>query len=161
MRLFVFGPRMFGGFFRPGVSFRPPRRREGREQDTFVYVIAGDHGLTKIGISATPTERLATLQTGSPFHLRIAHIVAAGERAFDVEQRAHSILDNSRQSGEWFAVSPETATAAVYSAAARLGVRLPVLEKTAASEPRGGGAQAWLVGVIILVFWYVSEFYRG
>ena len=129
MRFFVMGPRV--GMIRPGVSFgrvrfggqsRAPARVANRSS---VYVIAGDHGLTKIGISDNPESRLRTLQTGSAHHLHIAHIVdVPAASAFDIEQEAHHLLANRRKSGEWFSVSPNLAVAAVHGAIDRLGVNL-------------------------------------
>ncbi len=127
MRFFAMGPRV--GFIRPGVSFgrfggqpRAPARAANRSS---VYVIAGDHGLTKIGISENPEGRLRTLQTGSAHHLHIAHVVdVPAASALEIEQEAHALLANRRKSGEWFSVSPNLAIAAVHGAIDRLGVNL-------------------------------------
>ena len=138
MRFFISGPRLFGGFIRPGVSFAASpgfgARSYTAPENDFVYVIAGEHGLTKVGISQDPAARLATLQTASPFRLRLAHIAPANGRAFEVEQEAHLILQNCRQSGEWFATSPEMAIAAVYAASDRIGA--PLTAPTEQSAPR-------------------------
>ena len=127
MRFWFSGPRI--GPIRPGVSFNAGSRRasprsEGIPSGQFVYVIEGSHGAVKIGISADPESRRATLQTGAPHHLFLAFSIWAGESAFDVEQEAHAILGAHRMPGEWFAVSKEMAIAAVYGAASRIGVRL-------------------------------------
>ena len=127
MRFWVSGPRLLGGMIRPGVSFRIRDIRFGgsspRAIGSFVYVIEReDNGHVKIGISENPAARRATLQTGSSSRLRIVHTAFAGDRAEDVELEAHTFLAARRLEGEWFAVSPETAIAAVYAAAGRLGV---------------------------------------
>jgi Meiotically up-regulated gene 113 len=41
---------------------------------TYVYVIGGDHGRQKIGVSDDPRRRIGELQTGSPFPLRFAFV---------------------------------------------------------------------------------------
>jgi hypothetical protein len=164
MRFFIFGPRMFGGLFRPAVSLGGSQQNRapepGRSVQDFVYVIAGDHGLTKIGISNDPAARLASLQTGSPFHLRIAHVAPAGGHAFEIEQEAHAILADKRQSGEWFRVSPEIAIAAVYGASARTGYTLTGASETAASKPpmsRGAQILIW-IAIIIWIAWGLGSF---
>lgn len=127
MRLWVSGPRI--GVFRLGVSIplrarphivAPPRRGAGG----YVYVLEGAHGHQKIGKSVDPEARRSTLQTGSPVTLTVKHTAFAGPYAERVEKGAHSILDAARLPGEWFDVSTEAAIAAVYAAAATLGVTL-------------------------------------
>ncbi len=131
MRLWFAGPRLLGGMIRPGVSFRvgdlrfggltPPPLAPG----AFVYVIEReDNGHQKIGSSENPSARRRTLQTGSSTRLHIVHTTFAGPRAEEVEREAHAFLGARRLEGEWFDVSPETAIAAVYAAAGRLGVAL-------------------------------------
>jgi len=128
MRFWFAGPRM--GFFRPGVSFGLSdfRRYCGASATPrqCVYVIAGDHGLSKIGISSDPDNRLRALQTGSahPLKIALAIPVPAASTAYEIEQEAHALLSDRRASGEWFAVSSNVAIAAVYGAAERLGVDL-------------------------------------
>ena len=125
MRAFFSGPRLFGGFVRPGVSFGMPRWRRvpdfGTDCDS-VYLIEGAPGHIKIGISRDPISRLATLQTASPFPLRLAFSVATPS-ALNVEREAHAILAAHRAEGEWL-VDQEMAIAAIFGAASRLGVRL-------------------------------------
>ena len=125
MRVFFSGPRLFG-MVRPGISFGIPRWRRvqsfGTDCDS-VYVIEGAPGHIKIGISHDPFSRLATLQTASPFPLRLAFSVATPS-ALNVEREAHAILAAHRAEGEWFLVDQEMAIAAIFGAASRLGVRL-------------------------------------
>lgn len=154
MRIWLSGPRIFGGLIRPGVSFNAgglfrARPSAAISQD-YVYVIAGEHGLTKVGISRDPSARLATLQTGSPFRLRIAHIAPANGRALEVEREAHAILQNCRQSGEWFLTSPEMAIAAVYAASERAGVSLTAVPGAAASGPRVGPVGAFFITLFLI-----------
>lgn len=122
MRFYVSGPRI--GFFRPGVIFGAPRWQpryaSAPAAGGYVYVIAGEHGLSKIGISRDPDARLATLRTSSPYRLDLFHVTPAQD-AFAVEQEAHAALNQFRANGEWFGVSPQVAVRAVYDAAARVG----------------------------------------
>lgn len=121
MRFWIGGPRIFG--LRTGVSFRAGQRRQGWRARAaaidFAYVIRGDHGLVKIGRSADPEARLASLQTASPFHLDLAHVMPVAGSAFDIEQEAHAILDRYRRAGEWFACPVDVAVAAIAAAGYR------------------------------------------
>lgn len=138
MRLMLFGPRIFG--IRPGVSFTPQelfgsfggsRQKPVGEQMTgsFVYVVRGDHNMTKIGVSTNPNARLAQLRTGSAFPIDFAFIGSTPGTGYDIEQGAHSILDRHRCSGEWFDVPPEMAVAAVHASAHR--INQPILQVSA------------------------------
>jgi hypothetical protein len=129
MRLFFVGPRI--GRFRLGASFGREdlgrgAGRSGRPAEpvtgSFVYVIRGDHNMTKIGITTNPTARIASLRTGSAFPIDYAFIGAVeGDNGPPIEAQAHQSLARHRCSGEWFDVPPETATLAVLGAASKLG----------------------------------------
>jgi hypothetical protein len=88
---------------------------------TYVYVIGGDHGRQKIGVSDDPRRRISELQTGSPFPLRFAFVGQTDGFGYDIEGEVHYMLHQHRQSGEWFTVPPEVAIAAVMGAAYRMG----------------------------------------
>jgi Meiotically up-regulated gene 113 len=88
---------------------------------TYVYVISGDHGRQKIGVTHDPRRRISELQTGSPFPLRFAFVGQTDGFGYDIEGEVHFTLHQHRQSGEWFTVPPEVAIAAVMGAAYRLG----------------------------------------
>jgi hypothetical protein len=88
---------------------------------TFVYVIGGDHGRQKIGVSDDPGRRLAELQTGSPFPLKFEFVALTEGTGFDIEGEAHFLLSKHRQSGEWFTVPAEVAITAVMAAARQKG----------------------------------------
>lgn len=132
MRIWFGGPRIMG--VRTGVSFGPEdfRKRERAysasaatlDVGSFVYVIAGDHGLTKIGVSSNPNARLAQLRTASPFPLRFSLICAVSGDAYAVEAAAHELLGRNRMDGEWFDVTPELAMSAVTGAASKVGLKL-------------------------------------
>lgn len=133
MRLIAFGPRLLG--LRWGVSLG--RRdlekifnRGGTAQpfnpDTgsFLYVVRGDHGRVKIGITSNCNARLAQLQTGSAYPLEFVWIGAPSGQAVGIEYDAHQMLANYRQNGEWFEVAPDAAVGAISAAAQRRGVNI-------------------------------------
>ena len=131
VRFWLSGPRIGG--IRPGISFSPNdlARLSAPSPQTqtatacnFVYVIRGDHGLRKIGISANPNARLAQLRTASPFPLDLEFVALVENSAFEIEQSAHAMLAHHRQAGEWFACDSDHAVAAVSAAAHRLNAQL-------------------------------------
>jgi T5orf172 domain len=128
MRFFISGPRLFGGILRPGISFGMPRYASTRSNAAaiggeYVYVVENRYsGHNKIGYSVDPQGNLKSLQRGSSVPLSLAFHIFAADRAFDVEQEAHAILDRRRLEGEWFDVSKDAAIASIYAAAARLNV---------------------------------------
>jgi hypothetical protein len=132
MRIWLAGPRLFGGLIRPGVSFRPDELLRKRQQEpgkepiegSFVYVVTGDHGRVKIGVSTNPSARMAQLRTASAFPLEFAFIGVTPASGYEIEQAAHAILSSHRQSGEWFAVPADMAVAAVQTASFRLNQNL-------------------------------------
>jgi hypothetical protein len=132
-RFWISGPRILG--IRPGISFRlgefprtpsPRRRLSG----SFIYIIRGDHGLIKIGISSNPTARLAQLRAASAVPLAIAYVGALRCNGYAVEAAAHETLAGYRQNGEWFNCPVDMAVAAIGVAAYRLG------EPLASGDPR-------------------------
>jgi hypothetical protein len=135
MRFFFTGPRVMG--IRPGISlgvsdFRrafgstsssmPGRSaRGGAMTGSFVYVIEGESGHHKIGVSRDPIQRLSQLQTGSHVPLKFAYIGVTPGSGYDIEGRAHELLDAHRKEGEWFLVPASIAIGATLEAASRLG----------------------------------------
>lgn len=70
----------------------------------YVYVIhATGTNRIKLGFSTKPQERLAQLQTASPFPLQM---LACWPGSQERERRLHRHLAQFRQVGEWFEVSP-------------------------------------------------------
>lgn len=115
MRLFLLLPHFFG--LRPGVLFRPPHlSKPSPITGAFVYV-AESGPSCKIGVTQAPRARLASLRTGSPRPIDMPYIVATRGDGFDIEARAHAILEAYRQEGEWFGVPLWAAIAAVNAAA--------------------------------------------
>src|SRR5882724_5163672 len=131
MRFFFMGPRIFG--VRPGISLgasdlrkvfqttTTTARGRGRMTGSFVYVIEGESGHHKIGVSRDPIQRKAELQTGSHVPLSFAYIGVTPSTGYDIEGLAHELLDAHRKEGEWFLVPASIAIGATLEAASRLG----------------------------------------
>ena len=83
-----------------------------------LYVIGGETGPLKIGISGDVAQRVATLQYDVSPTLRAHHQVRPTGDARLVERVAHQLLAAKRLRGEWFDVSIEEAIAAVEQAIA-------------------------------------------
>ena len=132
MRFFFGGPRVMG--LRTGISLGPEdfRVRLGSGQQSgdtggFVYVIRGEHGLVKVGVSTNPSARMAQLRTASPFPLTFAYVAAVEGRAgnaYLVEQAAHGLLARHAMAGEWFDVPIDMAVAAIAAGAHKTGLKI-------------------------------------
>src|ERR1700676_121265 len=138
MRFFFIGPRILG--IRPGISFgandllrlatKPKHRKPGEPiTGSFLYVIRGDHNMSKVGVTTNPAARLASLRTGSAFPIDFSYIAVTPGTGYDIEAGAHEMLKSHRCNGEWFDVAPEMAVAAIAGAAHKLGQ--PILPVTA------------------------------
>lgn len=154
MRFFFSGPRILG--IRTGVSFGAEdfggaarRRRQGAPTEpmtgSFLYVIRGDHNMTKVGVTTNPQARLAQLRTGSAFPIDFSYIAVTPGTGFDIEAGAHAMLNSHRCNGEWFDVPPEMAVAAIAGAAHRLSQPLQPVTADMANQilqicAQGGGA---------------------
>jgi hypothetical protein len=67
-----------------------------------VYVVeAGETGLFKIGYAKDIQKRLADLQTGCPFKLKLFGTIPGGR---DMERTMHILYKPYRTSGEWFSL---------------------------------------------------------
>ena len=169
---FFTGRRIFG--IRPGVIFGPgdfrraPRVTAGGQMEgSFVYVLRGDHNMTKIGVSTNPNARLASLRTASAFPIDFAFVGVTPGTGYDIEKRAHDMLANHRCNGEWFDVTPEMAVAAVHGAAHQLGQPIQPLKpewvdqilKIVAAGGNAASAKApwwrspWRWALLLLIFW--------
>jgi len=161
-----------------GESQKPGRASGERMTGSFLYVVRGDHNMSKIGVTTNPTARLASLRTGSAFPIDYAWLGITPGSGYDIEQEAHRVLEQYRCSGEWFDCPSEMAIAAVMGAAAKLGQPLQTISldqadltlKLAASgnglgdnpPPRALGFGGWmkvagrtvlysLLGMIVLI----------
>lgn len=82
--------------------FVPPANIK-RQHVYFMQI--GNNGPIKIGIAENIASRLADLETGCPWPLKvIAHIPNGG---MAVERKLHRRFSSFRMSGEWFSPSPE------------------------------------------------------
>src|SRR5437899_9620867 len=119
MRFYLFGsPRLFGKRLpfgiRPGMSFSPSdftsgtstqRAVGGQIKGSFVYVVRGDHNMSKIGVTTNPRAGLAQLKTGSAFPIGFAYGAATPGNRIDLENEAHRIIDQHKLQGQSFDVS--------------------------------------------------------
>lgn len=93
--------------FWPGVSIEREdfrRKDKGRQPvsakapdakaSEFVYVIKGDQGFRKIGISSNPNACLAQLRRASPFPLQFEFVAMVSGNAAAIEKTAHEMLAN-------------------------------------------------------------------
>lgn len=72
------------------------------DETDYVYLIrAGRTKLYKIGKSNDPQKRLASMQTASPFKLKLVHVFKA-DNATAAEEALHRRLHENRKEGEWF-----------------------------------------------------------
>ncbi len=114
---------------------------------TYVYVISGEHGRQKIGVSDEPRRRLAELQTGSPFPLKFEFVgEVENGGAGPVEVETHFMLSQHKAPGgdEWFVVPPDVAITAVMATAHRLGYRIkPVDPDASGRAPISLGSPSW------------------
>lgn len=130
MRFFLYGMRL-PFHLRGGVSFSPrdfrqppPRPTSQQLLPPSIYVIATNDGLCKIGVSRNPEARLASLQTGCPYHLHIVYVCVVKDQAYEVEGLAHTLLRGRKIGGEWFECSEGEAIEAVNKSAASLGKKI-------------------------------------
>ncbi len=68
------------------------------------FVRAGNKGAIKIGVARDIKKRLATMQTGNPFELKVIATIPcySVEEAFRTEKRIHNLFAKKRIRGEWF-----------------------------------------------------------
>lgn len=73
---------------------------EQEAQTPFVYVIqSGDDGPIKVGYAVDVPARIATLQTGNPYLLRLLYVLPGPQ---PLEWQLHQRLKDCRLVGEWF-----------------------------------------------------------
>lgn len=126
-----------------------PRRRQA------IYIITTDRGVVKVGISDNPIERLANLQTGSPFRLRLVY-AAVHSDARRIETIVHHKLKDKLAYGEWFSVNQEVARQAILDAARSIGK--PINEAGMVTPGRVRRFLFWLV-LWAIVLWAAFTFF--
>ncbi len=92
-------------------SKRHPRKSQLASQPVdntdYVYLIQmGRIKIYKIGKTNDPQGRLVSLQTASPYKLKLLHTFKA-DNASAAEENLHETLHNARMEGEWFRLSDE------------------------------------------------------
>tara|TARA_Y100000310_G_scaffold145652_1_gene144976 strand:+ start:1351 stop:1752 length:402 start_codon:yes stop_codon:yes gene_type:complete len=107
-----YGPN---GYARVDYDMDSPRCSPSNSDECQVYIAARDgERRCKVGFSKNPTSRARTLGRG----VEIKRAFPVGRDAYDIEQKAHSILVHRRDAGEWFNVSVADAQNAVEQAIA-------------------------------------------
>ena len=106
----------------------------------FLYVIqSGDTGPVKIGYAQSPSQRLDSLQIGSPVELNLRAVVAVPGPG-RLERLTHEMASFCHVRGEWFDLSPMEALEMVIKAANENGIRIsPVdgaFENLAVKRPK-------------------------
>ena len=83
----------------PGTT---PSRQRRSVKTGRVYVVKHEHGYVKIGEAQNPTNRLSSLQIGSPYRLSLFTVIEIGGDSPAVESTLHEIYRRHRIRGEWF-----------------------------------------------------------
>lgn len=79
------------------------KEKYSRNKDTKTYIIRGQKtGMLKIGLSAWPEDRRASLQCGSPDILELVYVFKS-----NIEKELHKRFSESRKHREWFYPSVE------------------------------------------------------
>ena len=100
-----------------GIDWAPPKIKTASvpkksklaslpvDDTEYVYLIRmGQTKYYKIGKSNDPQGRLASLQTASPYKLKLLHVFTA-DNASAAEETLHHKFHNVRQNGEWFTLT--------------------------------------------------------
>ena len=90
---------------------KAPRKTQIASQPTdntdYVYIIRmGQTKFYKIGKTNDPQGRLASLQTASPYKLKLLHVFQA-DNASAAEEALHAKFHSSRLEGEWFKLTDD------------------------------------------------------
>lgn len=99
-----------------------------------VYLIAwSKRGPTKIGVSGKIVSRLAELQPGNPYRLRVFHAwhVGIGIRSFEIEATMKARFERYRLIGEWFCLPPKFLADAIQALAREHATALNLWRPTA------------------------------
>jgi hypothetical protein len=91
----------------------------------YLYLIGSSwlHGYAvKVGISADPQKRLATLQIGNPAKLELLDAFGPFPRIplWELEQQLHAQMQDARLMGEWFCVPSKREALRIVMAATKL-----------------------------------------
>lgn len=72
----------------------------------YVYILAAENGMFKIGKSRKPKIRIGTIQTASPVRISVYRVFKSSEYSH-MEQHLHELFADFRKLGEWFALTEE------------------------------------------------------
>jgi len=73
----------------------------------YLYLIAAENGLFKIGKSTNPRNRIAQIRTSSPCRVEPVLWIYYDEGERDLEKDLHTAFESARSHGEWFALIHE------------------------------------------------------
>jgi hypothetical protein len=73
------------------------------DEKEVVYLIQHEHGYIKIGRSTNPKQRVATLETATPYELTVIGAIDASDPV-ETERRLHDKYEDQCKSGEWFSL---------------------------------------------------------
>lgn len=92
----------------------PPSTTHERNADTFVYILQCEQ-FVKVGIATDVPKRVASLQPGNPFPIKVLRKVLYPSRlqALLVERTVHHVLAPHRLFSEWFTCEPTKAREAL------------------------------------------------
>ena len=85
---------------------RASAKRKEQTAPGYVYLIAIETGLYKIGLTTTPESRMSGLSTGLPYELTLVHTIKCRDR-FKIEKFFHEKFASKRVKGEWFALEKD------------------------------------------------------
>lgn len=125
-----------------------------RKRRQAIYVITTDRGVCKVGISDNPELRLAQLQTGAPYPIRLVY-AAVHSDAQRVETVVHHMLRRKLCYGEWFSVTDAEAIATIGKAAAQIGK--PIVGSGFVT-PQATRLFWFKLGLAVLAMWALFSF---
>lgn len=73
-----------------------------KADDKYIYLVANEDGLVKIGRSKDPIKRVRELSTGSDSHLICVAYWKVKEKSNIIEKEIHKYFEEYRVKGEWF-----------------------------------------------------------
>jgi len=69
--------------------------------DEGVYLIEHEHGYIKLGRSTNPVQRLASLNTATPYEIHLTGFIKTND-AVELEAELHGRYEQYQKSGEWY-----------------------------------------------------------
>jgi len=72
----------------------------------YIYLIEGEKGRFKIGLTADPKTRISTLGVKLPFDIEVIHLIHTDDMR-RAERELHHQYNHRRLNGEWFDLTPD------------------------------------------------------